>query len=125
MISGELTRAAPRRAQNLASRPGLSTLDAEMTIPRRSDRFVSRNVGGETFIVPVRAGVANLEAIFTLNGVGSSIWERVDGKKTVAELTRALTVEFDVTEAEAAADVAAFLELLASKGLIEDAGAAK
>jgi hypothetical protein len=120
-----MTGAAPGGAENLASRRRFPTLDAAMTVPRRSDRFVSRNVGGETFVVPVRAGVANLEAIFTLNGVGSAIWEQIDGKKTVAELARALTVEFDVTEAEAAADVAAYLELLASKGLIDDAGAAK
>jgi hypothetical protein len=93
-----------------------------MAIPRRSDRFVSRNVGDETVVVPVRAGVADLEAIFTMNGVGTAIWARIDGRASLADLARAVTAEFEVTEAEAAADVAAFVGLLASKGLIEDAG---
>jgi hypothetical protein len=112
-------------AENLAAPVGLPTLDAAMTVPRRSDRFVSRSVGGETFVVPVRAGVADLEAIFTMNAVGTAIWTRIDGKASVDDLARALATEFDVTEAEAAVDVAAFIELLAAKGLVEDAGGSK
>jgi hypothetical protein len=112
-------------AQNLAPSRQSPTLVPAMVVPRRSDRYVSRNISGETFVVPVRAGVANLEAIFTLNGVGSAIWQQIDGKKSIAELAHAITVQFKVTEAEATADVSAFVELLASKGLIEDAGAVK
>ena len=113
------------RTENLASRGGFPTLDAAMIIPRRSDRFVSRSVGGETFVVPVRAGVADLEAIFTMNAVGTAIWSRIDGKTSVDALARSLAAEFEVTEAEAAADVAAFVELLAAKGLVDDAGGAR
>jgi len=112
-------------AENLAAAAGMPTLDVAMTVPRRSDRFVSRSVGGETFVVPVRAGVADLEAIFTMNAVGTAIWARIDGKASVDDLARALAAEFDVAEAEASADVASFIELLAAKGLIEDAGGSK
>ena len=112
-------------AENLAWRPPISTLAPAMVVPRRSDGFVSRDFGGETIVVPVRAGVANLEAIFTLNGVGTTIWALIDGKRSVGEIARAVTAEFDVPEAEAEADVAAYVELLASKGLVDDAGAAK
>ena len=117
--------AAPRGAENLAFRPRLSTLDAAMTVPRRSERFVSRSIGGETFVVPVRAGVADLESIFTMNEIGTAIWTRIDGRNSVDELARGLAAEFDVAEAEAAADVAAFVEMLAAKGLVEDAGGSK
>jgi MinD-like ATPase involved in chromosome partitioning or flagellar assembly len=89
-----------------------------MTIPRRSDAFVSRKLGEETIVVPVRAGVANLEAIFTMNVVGSTIWNRIDGRASLDDLTRAVESEFAVTSEAAAADVAAFVELLAAKGLI-------
>ena len=125
MIGGDLARGTPRGAENLASPLHLPTLDAAMTVPRRSDRFVSRSVGGETFVVPVRAGVADLESIFTMNEVGTAIWTRIDGQKTVDELARGLAAEFDVTEVDAAADVTAFVDLLASKGLVEDAGGSK
>jgi len=112
-------------AQNLAAPVRFLTLAPAMTVPRRSDRFVSRNVGGDTVVVPVRAGVADLESIFTLNEVGGAIWARIDGKTGVAELARALAIEFDVTEQEVAADVAAFIELLATKGLVEDGGGSR
>jgi hypothetical protein len=122
---GELIGPAARGAENLAFPPRVPKLEAEMTVLRRSDRFVSRSIGGETFVVPVRAGVADLEAIFTMNEIGTAIWTRIDGQNSVDDLARALAAEFDVTDAEAAADVAAFVELLASKGLVEEAGASK
>ena len=113
------------RTENLASEPRFHTMGPAMIVPRRSERFVSRSVGGETFVVPVRAGVADLEAIFTMNEVGTAIWARIDGKTGVEELARGLAAEFDMTETEAAADVAAFVDLLASKGLIDAAGGSK
>jgi hypothetical protein len=94
-----------------------------MTIPRHSDRFVSRAFGDETVVVPVRAGVANLEAIFTMNAVGSTIWRHIDGKATVDDLARTVAREFAITEAEAAPDVVAFVDLLETKGLVLEAGA--
>jgi hypothetical protein len=112
-------------AENLAPPLRFPTLDAEMTVLRRSERFVSRSVGGETFVVPVRAGVADLEAIFTMNEVGTAIWTRMDGKTDVDEIARGLAAEFDVDAVVAAADVAAFVALLAAKGLVEDVGGSK
>jgi hypothetical protein len=70
----------------------------------------------------VRAGVANLEAIFTMNAIGAAIWTRIDGKTSVGELARAVTEEFEVGQDEASTDVAAFVALLATKGLVVDAG---
>jgi hypothetical protein len=60
-----------------------------------------------------------------MNAVGTAIWSRIDGKTGVDALARALAAEFEVTEADAAADVAAFVELLAAKGLVEDAGGSR
>ena len=77
-------------------RPGPSKLANTMIapIPRRSDTFVSRKLGEETIVVPVRAGVANLESIFTMNAVGSTIWNRIDGVATLDELSRVVAREF-------------------------------
>ncbi|MES1164873.1 MAG: PqqD family protein [Verrucomicrobiota bacterium] len=87
-------------------------------VPRRSEGFVTRVVGDETVVVPVRAGVANLEAIFTMNAVGTAIWRQIDGVATPQDLAQRLCEEFAVRPEEALADVAEYLDLLASKGLL-------
>jgi hypothetical protein len=89
-----------------------------MNTLRRADGFVSRAFGDETVVVPVRAGVANLEKIFTMNAVGSTIWQGIEAGATVQDLVGRVVREYSVTEAEAAVDVAAFVDLLASKGLV-------
>jgi hypothetical protein len=90
---------------------------------RRTPGFVSRRVGDDVIIVPVRGGVGDLEAIFTLNPVGSTIWGAIDGKTPLAALVAAVAREYEVTEDEASADVAEFVALLAVRGLVETAGA--
>ena len=87
-------------------------------LPRRSEGYVTRVVGDETVVVPVRAGVANLEAIFTMNAVGTAIWRQIDGTTTAQGLAQRLCDEFAVSPAEALADVTDYLNLLASKGLL-------
>ena len=41
----------------------------------RSDAVVSRLIGGETLVVPVRGGVGDLASIYSFNAVGTTIWE--------------------------------------------------
>lgn len=94
-----------------------------MSTLRRADGYVSRKVGEEIVIVPVRAGVANLEAIFTMNAVGAEIWGRLDGKTDAAAIAAAVAAEYDVPAGEAAADVSEFLSVLAAKGLVVQGGA--
>ena len=96
-----------------------------MKVLSRSNGFVSRSFGGETVVVPVRAGVANLEKIFTMNAVGSTVWYAIDGVATVDDLSRVVSREFAITPAEAAPDVAAFVELLETKGLVVTVESAK
>jgi hypothetical protein len=85
---------------------------------RRTDGFVSRAFGTETVVVPVRAGVANLEKIFTMNAVGSAVWHAIDGAATIDDLSLVVSRKFEITPIEAAPDVAAFVELLETKGLV-------
>ena len=85
---------------------------------RKADGFVSRTIADDVIIVPVRGGVGDLESIFTLNAVGASIWRLIDGQTSMQALAAALSREYEVSEAEAAADVQEFVDLLLSKGLV-------
>lgn len=85
---------------------------------RRSD-FVYRVVAGQAVLVPVRAGVADLQSIFTLNEVGSEVWERIAPERTVGEIVDAITGAFSVSPQVASDDVRTFLERLLGVGVIE------
>ena len=39
----------------------------------RHGEFVTREVAGETLVVPLRAGVGDLDSIYTVNDVGAAI----------------------------------------------------
>ena len=58
----------------------------------KQDNFVTREIAGETIIVPIRSHVADLDSIYTLNEVGTLIWSLVDGKTPLPNL-RAIAPE--------------------------------
>src|SRR5262245_37101409 len=85
---------------------------------RRS--FVTREIGGETLIVPVTGHVMDLESIYVLNPVASRIWELLRSPTTAEQLVESVAHEFEVSPHEASRDVAEFLDSLTTRGLIQD-----
>jgi len=84
--------------------------------------LVTRCVAGETIIVPVRAHVAELDSIFTLNEVGTLIWERIDGRTQVGQIAEAICRAYQIALEEAGKDVVEFLDCLETAGLIRPTG---
>lgn len=84
--------------------------------------FVTRRIADETIIVPVVGGVGDLDAIFTLNDVGSHIWRLIETPTTVHAIVEEIGREFDVPSDRAEHDVAEFLDKLAEAGLIRPLG---
>lgn len=80
--------------------------------------IVTRRIAGETILVPLAAEIGDLDAVYTLNDVGTFIWERIDGRQTALAIAEAVSAEFDVTPEQAARDVDALLSALESKGLV-------
>jgi len=54
----------------------------------------------------------------TLNATGGWLWEELDRPRAVADLVRSLVTGHDVTEAEAATAVEAFLDVLLDRNLL-------
>jgi hypothetical protein len=79
---------------------------------------VTRNIAGETIIVPVRSGIGEMDSIYTLNEVGTRIWQMLDAPALAEQIIRVIADEYDITESEAAADVSEFLASLEARGLI-------
>jgi hypothetical protein len=88
----------------------------------RTSSCVTRAIAGETLIIPIARATADLESIFTLNAVGSRIWELLESPIAPPRLVAAITREFDVSDADAARDVAEFIDALHAAGLIAPAG---
>lgn len=90
----------------------------------RSGSVVSRVVGGETLVVPVRGKVGDLASIYSFNGTGSFIWKLLESPMSHAELVHDLEDEYEVGHEQAGRDVASFVEELLLAELVEVQGAA-
>ena len=93
-----------------------------MSQPKALERrpgIVARRIGGETILVPTRRRAREM-ALFTLNEVGSFLWERLDGASDEDALVAAVTDAFEVDRETAAADVAVFLRDLRDGDLVEE-----
>jgi hypothetical protein len=75
-------------------------------------------------IVPIKGHVGDLEGVYTLNELGATIWQLINGQTTARELAEAaVRKEYDVGAAEAEKDVVDFLRSLEDAGLIRPSGA--
>jgi capsid portal protein len=84
----------------------------------RSTAAVCRKIAEETLVVPIRGKVGDLNCIFSLNSLASELWNQMDQEFSAQELIDWVLAGYDVTPEVAAADVTAFLNDLASVGLI-------
>ena len=90
---------------------------------QRDDRsVVLREIAGETFLVPIRGTLAELQDLFVVNDVGRWVWERLDGTRTVDDLAAQACQEFEVSPKVARADVESFLNEVQEAGLARDLG---
>lgn len=86
---------------------------------RRSDDVVSRQVGREAVLVPVRASAGTLDFIYTLSPVAARVWALLDGEHSVDAVTLAICDEFDVDAGTARADLEELLADLEGVSLVK------
>ena len=80
--------------------------------------LVTRSIADETIIVPIKNKVGDLDSIYTLNEIGTMIWELIDGKKSVSKIVEAVHNAYEVPLEEAEKDTIDFLNTLKVSGLI-------
>lgn len=85
---------------------------------KRTD-YVTRNIAGETIVVPVRGRVGDLDSIYTVNEVGTTIWELIDGEHSVDQIVAAVQETYEVSEEDARKDVTEFIQTLHEESLIQ------
>jgi hypothetical protein len=78
-----------------------------------SDDVVAREIEGELIIVPLAAGVGDMEdELYTLNETGKAIWDRLDGKRRLKDVAESLSAEFEAPPGEIQKDVIGLVEEL-------------
>jgi hypothetical protein len=71
-----------------------------------SDDVVAREIEGEIIIVPLVAGIGDLEdELFTLNATGKAIWDRLDGRRSLNDVIAELAAEYQAPPGEIETDV--------------------
>jgi hypothetical protein len=86
-----------------------------------SDAIVAREIEGEIVIVPLTAGVGDLEdELYSLNETGKDVWRLLDGR-TLDEVVEALTADYDASREEIDRDVHGLLEELLRRDIIRPA----
>ncbi len=92
---------------------------------RPNDRFaahpglVSRRIADETILVPVSSKVGDLDAVYTLSPVGSSVWMLLQNPVSLQQMIDAVCAEYDTEAHTAANDLTDFLDALLEKRLID------
>jgi hypothetical protein len=90
---------------------------------KRSD-LVTRNIGGETIIVPVEGHVGDLDCIYTLNEVASVVWQIIDDQHSLDQIAAELCDRYEVTLEQARRDVVDLIDSLREAGLVRHSGEA-
>jgi hypothetical protein len=86
-----------------------------------SEDIVARSIEGELIIVPLVAGIGDLEdELYTLNETGKAIWDRLDGKKKLKEVLAELSTEFEAPAGEIEKDLIGLLEELVRRKIVAE-----
>ncbi len=91
---------------------------AEPSVYRRSQAVVSRQISGETLVVPIRGKVGDLASIYSFNETGSVLWSALEHPKSLENLTSLLCQSFEVGWDDARRDADAFVREMQAAGLL-------
>lgn len=92
------------------------TMDA---ICAPSEDVVARMIEDELVIVPLVAGIGDMEdELYTMNETGKAIWSRLDGKKSLRTLAAELATEFDAPPGKIEKDLLGLVTELARRKMV-------
>jgi hypothetical protein len=91
---------------------------AEMLRYQRDPSIVSRDIAGETILVPIRKNTGDLENIYTLNPTAASVWKLIDGQRTQQEICEQIVSEYEVGMEQAGQDLHELLLQLIEIGAV-------
>ena len=89
------------------------------TICVPSEDVVAREIEGDMIIVPLVAGIGDADdELYTLNETGKAIWKKLDGQRSLENISAELTDEFSSPPEEIKADVLGFAVEMVGRGIL-------
>ena len=87
---------------------------------KKSDSMVSRKIGEEFILVPIRQNAGEIDSIYTLNETAAYVWDLIDGQTTVGEIKDKILGAFEVASEDAERDLTEHLrQLMTLKAIME------
>jgi hypothetical protein len=84
-----------------------------------SDDVVAREIEGELIIIPLVSGMGDLEdELYTLNETGKAIWDLLDSKRSLDDITTALGEKYESSLNEIEKDVIGLVEELVKRRML-------
>lgn len=87
---------------------------------KRSKDFIKRKIGTQYVIVAVGAATKKFNGMISVNSTGSFIWDQLEQSMTMEELVNAITENYEIDTATAAAHAAEFVNTLKGVGAIAE-----
>jgi len=82
----------------------------ESKVLKKNPDLVTRVIDNETILMPIYKTSDEINCIYTLNKVASSVWNMIDGKKTLAQIKKKILAEFDTSEKEVDSEMVKFMK---------------
>ena len=83
-------------------------------IPEKNPDLMWRSLDDGTVIINPEQGDVRV-----LNDVGARVWELVDGQRSVSQIAREITQEYEVSLDDANKDLQEYLKVMITKGLLQ------
>jgi len=89
-------------------------------IYRKDPNIVSREIVGETILVPIRQNVGDMESIYTLNETAALAWSLLNGDLTLEQIKDLIVEEYDVDDQDATNDLLELIAQLDEIGAVQE-----
>jgi len=89
-------------------------------IIERNNDFIFRRIADEGVLVPLYQQENEENCIYTLNGIGAFIWEKLEKPSSVAELRSAIFAEYEADPDTIDADLDRFLVEMKTIGAVKE-----
>lgn len=91
----------------------MQRISLDTSVAKETNHIIDRVVDGEVLLIDLRSG-----DYFSLNATGATVWQHIDGTKTIDDLVKIVLAEYDTDPDQVVADVLRLVNDLANEGLV-------